>query len=527
MTPTLGRHPGPLLVPSKTLTPTFCYSSVCAVLFAFTTVVFFFFAPAEHDIGIDFWEHVASVKQLMADPIRPLHPQYATHDPSREYMPWYLLLAILGRVFGWDPLGVMAVGAMLTTALCLVAIGLFFREYFKNNWAPLAGLTCLFFLWGKPWVWSSFYNFRSYLTTAAYPSSFAFGLTFIIWWVGGRAMRCSSLRGWEPPALTLLVALALLVHQLSGLFAVVGLICFLVVDTSGQWRRKVVLTLLTALGMAVIAAWPYFNPWQMASKDQVWNPLWVPVESARFYRPLEVLACIGPALAGVIAFVIFIRTKVHLAVVLGFIGALFAYTIGGFLGNPMTHRILMVVILYLHVGLTWLLLTIFAGSDGPRVFRRRAVMVILVTIVVAHLGVVCLELADIAFPQSIFERVSIHQHSDVVGSFRTIGSYLSPNSITMAAPGVCKALPAFQGRVVSVYWTSPLVRDDQQRGWDSERFFSPETSASERRDIIVRYGVTHILYEVKKLPPDLGPMLHKIADEKITVNGIILMKIKS
>src|SRR4051794_32528591 len=189
MTPTLGRHPGPLLVPSKTLTPTFCYSGICAVLFAFTTVVFLFFAPAEHDIGIDFWEHVASVKQLMANPILPLHPQYATHDESREYMPWYLALAILGRTFGWEPLRVMALGASLTTILVLLGISLFFREYFENDWAPITALFCLLFLWGTPWVWSSFYNFRSYLTTAAYPSTFVFGVTLVLWWVTMRVIR--------------------------------------------------------------------------------------------------------------------------------------------------------------------------------------------------------------------------------------------------------------------------------------------------------------------------------------------------
>src|SRR3954467_13939864 len=85
-----------LFLPRSISTPILCYFVACVVFFAFTTVVFFFLSPAEHNVtlSIDFWEHVASLKQLMANPIHPLHPQYATHDESREYMPWYLALAI-------------------------------------------------------------------------------------------------------------------------------------------------------------------------------------------------------------------------------------------------------------------------------------------------------------------------------------------------------------------------------------------------------------------------------------------------
>jgi hypothetical protein len=516
-----------MLTVSKSSLPNTCYFCACAFLFAFSTVVFLFFPPAEHDIGIDFWEHVASVKQLMTDPIHPLHPQYLSHDPSRQYMPWYLLMGMLGRAFGWAPLRVMAAAAILTTVLWLVAIRLFFQEYFENSWASLAGLTCLFFMWGTPWVWSSFYNFRSYLTTAAYPSSFVFGLTFIVWWVGIRAMRCSSHRRWAPVAMSLLVALALLVHQLSACFAVAGLICLLVGDIPGQWRRKVMLIFSALVGMASTAAWPYFNPWQIIVKDQVWNPLWAPLGAARFYQPLQVFACIGPAFAGSVGIVIFALRRVHLAVVLGFVGALLAYLLGNLFRNPMTHRALILVILCLHMGLSWLLFTALGGGRRAALARWRALLATVAIIVVAHLAIVSLEIADIAFPHSIIQRLSIHRHLDVVGSFKILGSYLSPNSVALATPEVCKALPAFQGRVVSVYWTSPLVRDDEQRGWDSERFFSQEMPLNERREIIARYRVTHIIFQSKDVPPGLRGTLRQLADDQAIVNGIILMKVKS
>src|SRR5947209_11764290 len=179
MAATVSKYPALMLFSRKRLSPTSCYICVCAALLVYTSVVFWLFAPAEYDMGIDFWEHVAAVKQLMIDPIHPLHPQYSTHDPSRQYMPWYLLLANLGRVLSLDPLSVMAIGAILTTLLWVVAIHLFFREYFESRWAPLVALTCLFFMWGIPWVWSGVYNFRWYLTTAADPSGFVFGLTLV------------------------------------------------------------------------------------------------------------------------------------------------------------------------------------------------------------------------------------------------------------------------------------------------------------------------------------------------------------
>ena len=131
-----------------------------------------------------------------------------------------------------------------------------------------------------------------------------------------------------------------------------------------------------------------------------------------------------------------------------------------------------------------------------------------------------------AFPNSILRRFPIHRYFDVVGSFRSITRFLSSDSIIMADPSVCKVIPAFQGRVVSVYWTSPLVHDDEQRGRDSERFFAITTSADERRQIIARYGVTHILYQVGTLPSAVRELLCEVAKELTDVNGIILMKVK-
>jgi hypothetical protein len=241
---------------------------------------------------------------------------------------------------------------------------------------------------------------------------------------------------------------------------------------------------------------------------------------------MEVLACIAPALAGIPAFIAFVRMRIHAGLVLGFTGALLVYVIGGVLGNPMTHRVLIAIILYLHLGLTWLLLRFAADGGRTRVRRWTAIAAFFGTCSLAQFGVVILDLASILFPHSAPGRILADRYTDVAGSFRVIGNYLSERSVTLATLSVSEVAPAFQGRVVSVYWTSPLVPDDDQRGWDSERFFAAGTSARERREIIRRYRVTHVLYEVNTVAPKAAATLYEVADEQARVNGIVLMKIR-
>jgi hypothetical protein len=379
------------------------YAAMAITVFALFAVIFIYFAPAEHYFGYDIWEHAASLKQLMANPLHPLHPEYATYDSSRQYMPWNLLFAVLGDALRMSPLGVLALESIVTTALLLVGVFFFFREYFQNQWAPVAGLFCLLIAWGKPIVWSSFYDLWSYLMTAAYPSTFVFAAGFFVWWLGIRSMRRHVFPIGEGIGIMLLTSVIILAHQMSGAFVVAGLFCFVVAEPRGHWRTKLFILFCAALGMALTRFWPYFSPWQIAGKSQFTNPLWGSDNSGEFYRPNLVLTFLGPALAGVVALGVFVRRRIYLGVVLGFAGSMLGFVVGGIVGHPVAYRLIVVWIMYLHIACAWLLLAIFAGDSQPpgEVLRlgvgtRRAIAAAMGLLLLVQVGVCVLEVFSLS-----------------------------------------------------------------------------------------------------------------------------------
>jgi hypothetical protein len=510
-----------------------CYLTVCMVLVAVMSAILVWIAPAEHDF-LDYWEHLAAIKQLMLHPLHPLHPQYGTHDASRQYMPWFLLLALFGRFFHWSPFTVLTFGSIVTIILSLIGIRLFFREYFKNPWAPLAGLISLFFMWGRPWIWSSFYSLRSFLLTAAYPASFAFAITFVIWWMGLRALRSKSLRSRDIAVITGMLALGLLVHQLSGLFAVAGLICFLLGDRSRVWPRKFILFGTIVVAGAAVHFWPYFDPWQITNENQLWNSQWTSIPAQKFYRASDVLLCIGPSILGVIPLAWFARRRAYLGTVFVFSGGVVGYGVGGLLHNPVSHRLLIVMILGLQIATAWLLLVVFGVLDFPEwefieKWRRplRAIAgVAVMSVILLQVGVVTAEMVDLEVPNSAFAHLPIRHRIEIKRALQQISMYLSPQSIAMASREASMVLPVFNGRVVSVYRASPLVPSDSDRARDADRFFWPTTSKAERSAIIARYRITHVFYWLDDFASHSPPgFLEEITEQTERVGDFVLVKI--
>lgn len=511
------------------------YAMVAVTIFLLFAIVFIGFPPAEHYFGFDIWEHAASLKQLMANPLHPLHPEYATHDSSRQYVPWNLVFAILGGALRMSPLGVIALQSIATTAVLLASVFLFFREYFRNEWAPLAGSFCLLIVWGKPTVWSSFYDLWSYLMTAAYPSTFVFAAGFFVWWLALRVVRKRSLPVAESIGLVLLTAVIFLAHQMSGAFVIAGLFCFALAEPRGYGRKKAFALLCVVIGLVITRFWPYFNPWEIAGGSQLTNPLWASHDSGEFYRPAVVLAFLGPALAGLAALAVFVRRRIYLGVVLGFAGSLLAYVAGGIIGHPVAYRLIIVWTMYLQIACTWLLLAILAGESQPagEAFKagfrtRRAVRAALALLLLIQTAYVSARCAAYLVPPSQIARLPhLMWYEDVKGTMRALIPHLSAQSIVFADPVASIVLPAFTARVTTFYRASPYVPDDIQRCRDGDEFFAPGTSTAERVRLLRKYSATYILYCNKDVPPSTKAELAEIARPEARANTFVLLKVSA
>ncbi|HVW87617.1 MAG TPA: hypothetical protein VHB50_23175 [Bryobacteraceae bacterium] len=504
--------------------PAILYLASAITLLAGLAAIFIWEPFGARQWGFDFWEHAAALKQLAINPWHPLHPQFDTHEASRSYTPEFLLLALVGRMFSLSPLGMLALGSIFACALAFTGIWFFSREYFRNEWAPLAVLISLFFFWGKEWVWSSFYNLQSLAVTGGYPSTFVFALAFTVWWFGLILLRRERIRAWHLFAVPILSALLFVSHQLSGMFALGALFAFWAAEPGRGWRRRGILFAASLAGLLISRWWPWFNPWYSATGSQVWNPMWAGLPD--FYRPGAVLALCGPALLGLAPLAWFVRKRIYGGLTLGFLAVTGVYIVGGILNNPIAHRFLAFSILYLHLACAWLLLALGgffareeAAAAGWRLGRegRRVLFAVCTLIVLGHLSFMTFEVIRV-------RTGAARRYVDVAGPMRAISGHLAPRSIVLASPEICFALPAFEGRVVTVYRPSPLVEDDSARIRDSSLFFSEAASDDERRAILSRYRVTHILYRKDELQPAVIQGLSRVGSQVAERSPLTLLR---
>jgi alpha-1,6-mannosyltransferase len=213
----------------------------------------------------DLMLHIAVIRRLMLNPLHPGNPVIDTGGSSIYYSPYMLGLALLGKVSGISAYPMLKLGAVVNITLLVTGVYRFVRTLSQARWAPPLTFVGLLFWWGtKVIAFSGFMSLISLGDTEAYPSTLATGLTLHLWtWLndGGRTLRSPR----RSVGIGVLFGLILLIHQFTGLSAIVGAAAILVAQHRIV-RTRAVLTSL-ALGLvacaAVVAAWPYYHLWSV------------------------------------------------------------------------------------------------------------------------------------------------------------------------------------------------------------------------------------------------------------------------
>jgi hypothetical protein len=93
----------------------------------------------------------------------------------------------------------------------------------------------------------------------------------------------------------------------------------------------------------------------------------------------------------------------------------------------------------------------------------------------------------------------------------------------MAPVALSWPIPTFAGKVVAGLHPLPMVPDAWQRRKDVETFFSADTTLQDRREIIRRYQVTHVLYDTTDVTPGLTKELSAIPGSRTRIYDLILI----
>jgi hypothetical protein len=481
----------------------------------------------------DFWEHSAVVREWMKDLWHPKNPHLAIETGSPRYMPFYFVLAALGKVLGLSAIDALKIGAVFNVGFLTLGVFLFFRIYFRSALAPIIGLIVLLTGWGIGWTWSNVYQLRGMLYVAPYPSSFCFAATLICLWLQISILRSDQPSIGKHAGLAIMVALTVATHPLTGAFAVGAL--GLMVLSQPDVRAKTRVTSVLCLGAALLLAelWPFYSVIQVtlgvsggesgswiSRGDFAWDARPRRLLTHPFYDPAVVTAALGPAIAGLACLWFVARRREYRFILLGALSMLLPYAINLIYPIPLGHRFLLFAIFFLHLAMVWAAMeslqtlardrTAGAGSLPAR-FAAAGIGTVIVFGLVFNL----------AFAQLDYNN-HVAQWRPLPATIGKVVRAVPDTGIIMARPMVAWPVPTFSGKVVSLFHPNPMVADAAERKHSVARFFDPDTSPAERTDILRRYDVSHVLISVENTADNVIRYLSAAGSIEKTQDGFQL-----
>lgn len=473
----------------------------------------------------DFWEHSAVLNTWMQALTNPPNSHLAGDIPSPRYMPFYLLIAGIGRLLSLTPFQAMSLAGALSATLFVFAVPMFFNRYLRNPWAASIALPVLLLGWGSSWLWSNIYQLRTLFYTISFPSIFVVGLSILTLGLLTSILRASSPDAgasrmaniWRLPLLAVLMALMLLSHPLTGAFAGMTLGLLALTEPDVAWRTRVWSLLFLAAGTAATTYWPWYPIWEvifshhlpdaagMSITEQMLSQANRLLDQHPFYVPKQILFTFGPLLIGIPVLIWMALRRVHLFAAIGAAAMLLPYLLNIVVSVPLGHRFLLYVIFYCQFAVIWLLLRVLAPDAGaPAVNPRiRLLTAALFGLTVSwNLG---LAVAEINGSHLSADGNYIPYHhpaawqnngdSALIKQYRSLASHLDKNAIVLARRRTGWPLPSFRGKVTALFHPNPLVTDRAARNQAIAVLFSEASSDDQRRAVVTAYSATHILFD--------------------------------
>jgi hypothetical protein len=459
--------------------------------------------------GADYWEHSATLRALIEDPWHPRHPHLSSDAGSPRFGPQFLLIALIARALHWDAIQAMALCAVLNTLLFLCGIRLFFLSYFRHRLAPVYALLVMFGGWWLGFHYSNVYALPVLFSVASFPSTTALGLTLLGFALVVRLLRAEMRRPWLGLlGLGVWAAAVFIIHPLTAMMSLSGALLLAIAEPKVTWRRRFEVAGAVVVGCALSHFWPYFSPWVVVrgghGHDADWTgqtlsqtaDLHVKRKLHDFYRPLPLLQALGLGTITLLALPYFLLKRERWFVGLGAVSMLLPFVANAFVEIPLGHRFVLLAIVYLQIGVVWLLLRLTPGHPGAfRFLQKRAFGVVSALLVAATLLVFSAHSVRVA--RALFDnpRFRVPRESPVIKNMRSIAAAAGPNAVVLASPLLSWPLPTFGPKVLVLFHEDPLVPDAGQRQRAVKRFLGPVASDEERRTILARYGVSHVLLQ--------------------------------
>ena len=450
-------------------------------------------------LGLDTFHHLASVRELARGEFPPRHNLVEGHVPQGHYGPYLVAVATIAHWTGTSPrvaLYVAGLVGMLAFVLTFRAVAARAVGPPAARWSALAAL-----LLSGPWPsphgampgpgWPG-------TTSIADTQNFFFPqhaglvllLVLLVLVLPPRPGTASPLPAWRAAAAVAVAGLLVASHPLTGLPLAAALAALLISElltVRPHPPRLILIAALPSLGVAVAALWPYYPLLQLLkafTMPQLWEPPGSPAASGPAYMGMAVvpwgallasLRSLGPAAAGLAwCIVLAARRQPFLLLWAGFDLLLAAAPV------PFHQRFLIFAVLPLQVAATGLLETAW-----KRGVAGRGLAVGLLAAGAVSAGERLAWTLDREPPRVDFvSRLTLN------------------GAVVLSDPTTSSAVAGLTGRKV-VAPDGPDVFLVMAGGWqrmnDARRFLSWGTPEDERRAIIERWRVTHVLVDTLRM----------------------------
>ena len=466
------------------------YIVLCLVLFL--PVVFFAFSRP-YELGYDFWETAATVRELAARPFHPTNPILALPEQDAgRFVPYTVFWGLFKRLTGLGIFPTMALAAAANYWLFVFGLYRFVSRQFKSESLPSFLLVTMLLVWGKGYQYASAYHLEMFLVTSPYVGFFSFGLSLLA--LSYLTAYCDN-GAWRNLVLYAVFSIiGFVTHAPAGVFCYVTAGAVLL--ARGNVRRLVLMQGVPLLALGACLVWPYFSFLDLFFSATTKGTF------PAFFTKRQVRA-LGPALVGIPIVAYDAVRRRHLFVCLGFLFCLAIYLVAIVGRIAFVARFIIFIGFFLQVGIALFMDRSFVGSAAG--VRRRLGWQRGVALVVA---------VGLLIPSVYFRWVEMDRHVErVVGGKYGVHRYLSParnlfflarhvsyGDVVITDPREGWPVPAISGaRVVApLYFMALFSGSYEARRTDVREFFEGDLSLEAREAIVDKYGVTHILVNLKR-----------------------------
>jgi hypothetical protein len=438
-------------------------------------------ARGTNQVG-DFWEHAATVRQLMLHTANPGNALLAIHAPSAFFSPYLLVVAVGAKLTGLGPVHALAVAGLINYWLLMAGIWCFTRVFSEHRQAPVYALLFIWLLWGvHPWGYSGFFHLGTLSAVISYPSTFATAIGMLTAWLWQRGLGRDGLERWSMVAVAALgLSVAVLSHPVAGV-ATGSAMLAIALTTRDRGRSLIAGAVVLAVAALLCLAWPYFSAVRLLDNQGVYDPSNAVMYSSWVER-------IFPAFVAVVLFFHGTGTlrRIRLGIYCIPLLALFVY--GYFSHHYTDGRVIAYIVMGAQIGLADLV----ANLERPALAQLRGPAIALLAGAVAVFVVVELyNMRDGLRPTL----PGTGSEPPVYAAYRAAVGGLPADS-TIAAPlndGAEAAIAVYAGRLIATDRPLAFVKGQARRRQIVNAFFSDQAGNGYRRQIVIRYHVRYIV----------------------------------